>query len=634
MKPTTNIFSKTRLKFEEMWNDATNYIRQTYKSRGQVFTTASPFSQLLQVILHMGRMIMFYIEDSITELNIKTANRPASIKGLATLTGHDPFRGLSARGVIRLSFNPDLSPSSSTSVVIPNYTKLQNLANGLVYTMMMPSESLRMDYSMTTYSDVNVVQGEFETQQVTGNGVPLQSYNFAIKGASSADEYLTRVYVDGEEWKTVESIRDMTPNEKACIIRTGISGGLDVFFGNKHNGMVPRKGSTIQIEYLKSSGVAGNVDAGVMNSTKGWKFLTRGNSSKGESVDLDKTISIICLTDIMMGSNPEDINLTRLVAPNTSRSMVLANKANYEYFLHKLNMFSVVDVIKGVNTMDDTRALHKYESVRAEYYKDKENYIYALNKYGSESEITKGFGEKLKSTTSKLEYAGKVLKNTKLDDNTVYLFLVPDIKKRINKFQNYFTCSEDAFILNQEEQIAILELIERSGNRVLTVENRILKPLLPRFAINISIRIWVGANADGIYNEIMKKLSDYFINNKRRDRIPVSDITKIVEEIDGVDSVTVSFDADKENIHIFKTHYGIDEWGDVVLDRTVNDFFGNPIDIRDVYPLFRGGFVSENGREYSGVQERERLSAVNLNIVGTTSRNAIHMKTGNIINRI
>ena len=35
------------------------------------------------------------------------------------------------------------------------------------------------------------------------------------------------------------------------------------------------------------------------------------------------------------------------------------------------------------------------------------------------------------------------------------------------------------------------------------------------------------------------KLGKYFINNTRKDRIPKSDLIKLIEEIDGVDSVSI-----------------------------------------------------------------------------------------------
>ena len=66
------IFKLNRLKYEELWNDAIAWVKKTYNVSEQQFTMASPFAQLLSVILHLGRMIFYYIEDSITGLNIKT----------------------------------------------------------------------------------------------------------------------------------------------------------------------------------------------------------------------------------------------------------------------------------------------------------------------------------------------------------------------------------------------------------------------------------------------------------------------------------------------------------------------------------------------------------------------------------
>ena len=52
--------------------------------------------------------------------------------------------------------------------------------------------------------------------------------------------------------------------------------------------------------------------------------------------------------------------------------------------------------------------------------------------------------------------------------------------------------------------------------------------------------MWVGY--DAVKSDIISQVSDYLIKNKRRDRIPVSDLIRIV--VDGVDSVSIFFDAD------------------------------------------------------------------------------------------
>ena len=70
------IFKLNRLKYEELWSDAITWVKKTYNTTAEQFTMASPFAQLLSVILHLGRMVFYYIEHAITGLNIKTAFRP------------------------------------------------------------------------------------------------------------------------------------------------------------------------------------------------------------------------------------------------------------------------------------------------------------------------------------------------------------------------------------------------------------------------------------------------------------------------------------------------------------------------------------------------------------------------------
>ena len=52
------------------------------------------------------------------------------------------------------------------------------------------------------------------------------------------DEYLVRVFVNGELYQNRSSLLDMGRDEKSCIVRTGMLGGVDVFFGNGDNGAI------------------------------------------------------------------------------------------------------------------------------------------------------------------------------------------------------------------------------------------------------------------------------------------------------------------------------------------------------------------------------------------------------------
>jgi hypothetical protein len=219
---------------------------------------------------------------------------------------------------------------------------------------------------------------------------------------------------------------------------------------------------------------------------------------------------------------------------------------------------------------------------------------------GTDSEQAKELYEELIEAQKNMEALKIKYDDSKLDDNIIYLYLVPDISKRINFGENYFTCGIDRFTLSEDEKTGILNLIEDSGQKVITIDNKIVDPIFVKFSINIFIQMWANFNFNSVKSAIISALSDYLITNNRRDRIPVSDMIKIVEGVDGVDSVSIIFDADKNNETYYgKGNYGIDEYGDIVLSRAITDSLGNRVEVNDLLPLFRGGFTSPNGIEYS-----------------------------------
>lgn len=626
-----NMFNKSRLKFNELYSDAIDYLKTVYGKVGDYFTNASPMGQLLRVLLHIGRMIMFYIEDSITELNINTASRERSIRGIATLTGHNPSRGMSARGTININYNNN-SEYLNQTVIIPNFTQITNEGNGLKYIMLLPSEHMKVNLNNgLVFNNISIIQGEIKYQQATGNGYALQSINFPLKqNTGLIDQYFCNIYVNGEKWRNVESILDMGIMEKACMIKTGLNGGVDVFFGNETNGLIPEVGATILFEYIQSQGAEGNIDLISQNSNNFWKFESKGYLSDGTTIDLNDVLNISTEHQVLFGTNAEELEMTRLLAPHASRSFVLATAENYKYFLRKLNIFSIIDAIQGFNTYDDIKARYEYNTAYAELTTLNNNYIQEKELTGANSQKSQELYKKIIEQKNKVEKCKTKYEETKLDDNTVYLFLVPDITKRMGETNNYFTCSLDTFNLTSDEIIGIKQLIESSGQQMITTDVEVIQPKTPKFAINCFIQMWDGYEFESVKSEIIDNISTYLIKNTRRDRIPISDLIKVVEDVKGVDSVTIAFDADKNNSYIYgENNYGIDDFGDIILSRYINDVNNNQIEIKDILPLFRGDFISMNGVEY-GDDIYDGLSPINITLRGL-SYNKTSQANTNII---
>ena len=73
-------------------------------------------------------------------------------------------------------------------------------------------------------------------------------------------------------------------------------------------------------------------------------FITKAIIPKKNIAILGSTGSIGTQALEVIGANPESSELTRIIAPRTSKSFALVNPDHYEIALRKLNIFSMISV--------------------------------------------------------------------------------------------------------------------------------------------------------------------------------------------------------------------------------------------------------------------------------------------------
>ena len=561
-----SFFSKSRIKATELFEDSFEYLQRTYDQAIETFTPASPFGQVLTVVANLGELIFFYIESIATESNIARARNIESIYGLSRLTGHDPTRGISSRGIIGLRLNTSASTLLNGDYVqIMNGSSLEISQNNLTYFLKFNSDFIRLDKTTKTFVNVEIIQGEKDEQSFTGSGLPLQSYNLVTKDPT--DQFLVDIFVDGELWKLVDSIYDMNPGEKAAMVKTSITGGLSIFFGTTQFGIAPALGSRIRVTYIKTRGASGNIGGKQIDM----KFSDPGTDPSGEEVDLNEILSMNITRNPMFGSDSEDPAFTRLIAPYASNSFVLANPNNYIYYLSKYDFWSFID---AYNTKND-------------------------------------------------EYLD--------DDNIIYLFLIPDVRKKLTSDIDYFSIPEVEFSMTDAEKEMTYEILNKSGRQVVTAETRIVDPIIKKYALNVVIRWFENYDKDAIRIEIRKNLDEYFLNVNRRDRIPRSDIISIIENVDGIDSVNVFFISEENENAIRNGYYEIPVYGtDPITDQRVLienkkivlkkgedpqlglDSFGDVVIENNDLAIIRGGWKDRNGTYYEPIPEANKISSLNV----------------------
>ena len=410
------------------------------------------------------------------------------------------------------------------------------------------------------------------------------------------------MYVNGEKIRIKESVYDMSYNELACVVERGINSGIAVRFGTGTMGFVPQLGAEIFVEYLITNGDLGNVPR---NPNYSFIFDDYGFDQNGNEVDLNQFFDISMVTGILHGAEPEPIELTKMLAPATSRAMVLAQTTNYESLFMRMQQFSLIKVWTEYNH---------------------------INPYV---------------------------------DNFVYVLLVPNLQKRLLNNFDYFNLPLERFMLTGNEKSELTNKIERSGAKVFGTHIYIVDPQFEKYAINVYIKAFRGSNVSNIKGDVTNSISNYLLQFNRYDYMPKSDLIALIEGIKQVDAVNVEFiNEDVEwlfsrlfaglngivdlvkisgqesnrrilNIDEYNELYNyftnnINSQGNFIqtkqevynkfitipsIRRFVNSHFddqGNILFERDVYPIFKGGFNDRYGNYYNEKIIENKLSPLNI----------------------
>lgn len=550
-------FQNSRLKASDLVQQAVEYLVVKYEQAANVFTPASPFGQLLSVISNIAELIFTYISHTAEELNIRTAQNIESIQGLAHLAGHEAHRGGAAYGVMGIKLNTS-NDFDGNHVKIKNFSKFTIAETGCIYFMNLPTDSIKLSVGGNSFISVPFMQGEIESQTFTSNGTALQSFNPVIKGMTDHDNVAVRV--NGKEWKKVDSLYDMpaydddNPDKSECfIVKTSPTVGISIFFGNDNFGKIPPAGALIEVVYIKTSGIVGNSRSTGLSYT----FIDMGIDEYGNEVDLNEVLIVETIAPPMLGTNYEDPEFTKAIAPKASKSFVLATPENYVSFLSKYNQYSF---IYAYHTKDDDN-------------------------------IT--------------------------DDNVIYLKVIPDIKKKLSNSEDYFEVPVSEFVLDKYEKESLMAALENSGRILIGTEVEIVDPEVKYFTINIILRYFENIDRSSISSNIRSVLNKYFLNISRSDIIPKSDLISLIEGIEGVDACDVFF-MSRDNEIAKRNGYYYDEYGDMInVSKNEDpqlgfDSYGNLVMNKGCVYVPRGGWKDAYDNYYTVTPEEGKMGPLNI----------------------
>ena len=140
--------------------------------------------------------------------------------------------------------------------------------------------------------------------------------------------------------------------------------------------------------------------------------------------------------------------------------------------------------------------------------------------------------------------------NAKEVNGTIFIYLVPDITLFKRDDENYFgiplgnkstngqfttnssgSVTTSAFQLDSYERSKIVTYLKSSGVIQLTRKFIVTSPKLSFYSMNVFLIKYSDATDDSVKSQIISTISDYFLTLSKVDRIPKSDIIKLISNI-------------------------------------------------------------------------------------------------------
>lgn len=557
--------------FSNIKSEIEYYLKKEHNKGNILFSPASPYGQILSVMENLHQLSFLYLKNTVNQFDLGDNNslNERIIRNAAIFAGHNPGRAISATGTLKLSLKTNIDLEKEVpggKITIFNRSKIKNITNSLNYIINVGTEKVSHKITPNYQFFLPIIQGEWVTNTRTGDGTQLQTFNLTESLSKDVENFNVEVLVNNEYWSVKKHIWEMLPEEKACVVRSGFNGGVDVIFGNEGFGMIPEIGSIISINYIKTDGMNGNIYRRTRND---WKFVDDSFDGNGDTIDLTKIFDIDIYTDINFGANKEDLMFTKNILPISSNNFVLGLPQQYAYEIKKLGVFSHVNAYEKSGTIFivATPNIKLFKSSDSDYFTVNIN-AFSLDRY----EISKI--DKYLKTSGNLQLTKKYrIKSPDLSYYIINIYVISysdatdeSVNSQIiNDISDYF------LNLTRIDRIPKLDII------------RILSSITDIHSVDIQF--------------ISKKNEDY-----HRSAI-----------IDAENKLNVYNTSYQSDISISDINIDYNSNKIIGLDPILGDILFEPNEI----PIIRGGWITREGIYYSDDIDGSGLKSVNIIKKGT-----------------
>ena len=543
------------------------YLREEHNKGNILFSIASPYGQILSIIENLHQLSFLYLNNSIIQFDLldPTNTNDRAVRNAAILSGHNIGRAISASGTLKFSVKTNIDLDKEVPggrVRFNNRLLIKNVTNGLDYSFNLGVE--RQSHNITPgYSFfVPILQGKWQSFNSTGNGRPMLTLSLdKPDGGTEIDNYNFEVIVNGEFWTIKKHLYDLLPDEKSCVVKTGLKGGIDVVFGNGGFGAIPNISDRITVNFLETDGAIGNI---FRRTRDDWEIIGDVLDGNGETIDMAKIFNIDIYTDINFGADAESIEFTRGLLPIASNNFVLGLPQQYAYEIKKLGVFS------HVNAYEKTGTIFIVATPNIKLFKNPDANYFTIDKKAFELDnYEKSKIDKYLRTGGNLQLTRKYrVASPALSYYVMNVYVVRYTDATDDSVSSQITAAVSNYFLNLSriDRIPKLDLI------------KVISNISDIHSVDIQF--------------ICKKNEDYHAQAKR-------DAENKLSEYDTSFQANISLSALNPNYVATETK-GLDSFmGDIIFE---------PQEI----PIIRGGWFDRNGVYYSDDMTGNGLKSINI----------------------
>lgn len=563
----------TEISFPLLKGEIERYLRQEYSKSNTLFDLSSPYGQILLVMQNLFQLSLLYLKNAIKQYDLSdiNSNNTRIIRNAAIFAGHIPTRNISATGTLKLTLKTDTDINSDIPGGRILMTNRATLKN----------KTNGLFYSLNLGSERLVMKID--------NRLGLEFYLNIIQG-----EWKRRFFTGtGNENQTYQiSVRGGRAKEIENFNYEVLVNG-EFWTTKKHiYDLLPEEKACI---------VRSSFDRGI--------DVIFGNGGFGAKPPIGSVIEI---------------------------NFLESNGSSGSIFRRTLNDWTFVDpALDGFGNSLDIADLFDIS-------------IFTDINFGADSETTKftknvlpiasnnfvlGLPQQFAYHLKKLGVFSHV--NAYEQRGNIFIVATPNIKLFKSENADYFSIDVRAFELDNYEKSKIRTYLRTGGNILLTSKFFIDSPVLSYYIINIWIITYSDAQESSVNAQILDKISEYFLNFTRLDRIPKSDIVTEISSIKDIHSVEVSFIsrkneeyhrqqiiydqnirnqfASKDAVKLDRPNPTYNPQATLGLDPVLGDILFEASEI----PIIRGGWYDRNNIYYSDDVSDKGLKSVNIIKKGT-----------------